>query len=282
MEKLFNKILVPVDFSSKSKSAVEKAVEIAKLYNCSIYLLHVVKVLPFASIGIAGGHMGTAPGLMGNKSELAFQMEKLVDYINVQSNNSIKVEYKILKGTWDETVIDLVHRYKFDLVLIGQKGRVIGKRNMLINPDKVAAKTNIAVITAPDNRRLTRLYSLVIPITDFLPVRKLMYGVYIASAYKTCINLLGIENERTRDKVKYYQEKAYKLISDNCDVSVELEMIQGHNVAEAVNQFAMLRSSDLVILNPGTETKMPGFFSSLLSNIIQKYASPPVLTVNPV
>ncbi|MEP7111136.1 MAG: hypothetical protein ABI760_24280 [Ferruginibacter sp.] len=76
-------------------------------------------------------------------------------------------------------------------------------------------------------------------------------------------------------------EKAYRLIIDNCKVKVEPEIILSENVAEAVNQFAMIKSADLVILNSGTETKMPSLFSFLLGNAIQKYTAPPVLTVNP-
>ncbi|MEO6546705.1 MAG: universal stress protein [Ferruginibacter sp.] len=282
MQKLFNKILVPVDFSSKSKNAVEKAVEIARQYDCSIYLLHVADLAPFALVA-SGGWSSTMPfQSIDNKSELELKLDNLLNYIHLISADPISVDYKILYGTWDEAIIDFVNQNSFDLVLIGQKRNIIGNRNMLVDPNKVAAKTNIAVITVPDNRRLTRLYSIVIPITDFLPVRKLMYGVYIASVFETTIKLLGIENKKTKDKVQYYIEKAYRLITDNCSVKVEPEIIVSQNVAEAVNQFAMMKYADLVILNPGTETKMPGFFSALLGNIIQKYATPPVLTVNPV
>src|SRR6188474_2417445 len=122
MQKLFNKIMVPIDFSSKSKSTVEKAVQIAKLYNCSIYLLHVLTASPFASIAVAEGHMAIPFNSIDNKSELEFQLEKLKNYIRLLSDGPIKVEYKILIGTWDDMIIDLVNQYKFDLLLIGQKG----------------------------------------------------------------------------------------------------------------------------------------------------------------
>ena len=46
MQKLFNKILVPVDFTERSEKAVEKAGEIAAQFNCSVYLLHVRYLSP--------------------------------------------------------------------------------------------------------------------------------------------------------------------------------------------------------------------------------------------
>ena len=282
MQKLFNKILVPVDFSSKSKPAVEKAIAIAVQYNCSIHLLHVVTIAPFSAVAMAGGHMAVPFDLIDNKQELEFQLEKLCKHIHFESDNSIKAEYTLLNGTWNDAVIDFVHKNKIDLVLIGQKGRVFRKRNMLLNPDLIAERADVPVITIPSNRRLTRLYSIVIPITDFLPVRKLLYGIYIAFNYNTTIKLLGIENSKTREKVQYYLAKASQLIRDNCNIKVEMETIVSENVAEAVNQFAILRAADLLILNPGAQTKMPGLLSSFLGNIIQKYSAPPVLTVNRV
>lgn len=281
MQKLFNKIIVPVDFTSRSRSAIEKAIEIAKQYNCSIHLLHVITVPAFAAVAMAEGHLSIPYNMVDNKPELEEQLKKLSRYISFISDNSIKAEYSIQKGTWDEVIIDMVNQGNYDLLLIGQKGSIIRKRKMMINPDKIAGRTNIPVITVPSNRRMTKLYSIVIPITDFLPVRKLMYGVYIAANHDTTVKLLGVENEHTKEKVQYYIDKARQVIRDNCDVRVETETIVSENVAEAVNQFAMQQAADLVILNPGTQTKMPGFFSSLLGNVIQKYSVPPVLTVSP-
>ncbi len=282
MQKLFNKILVPVDFTSHSKKAVERAVDIAKLYNCSIHLLHVVTISPFASVEIAKGNMAMSNHQINNKEVFEASLKQMCEQTQASSNNKLKVDFSLMKGNWDEVIISLVNENKFDLVLIGQKAKVLGKRNMMISPDNIASRTNIPVITVPANRRLTELFSIVIPVTDFLPVKKLMYGIYIASKYSTTIKLLGIGSEQTKDKVQYYLKKSYQLIHDNCSVKVELETIVSENVADAVTQFASTHSADLLIVNPGTQTKMPGFFSTLFGNVIQKYSTPPVLTVNPV
>jgi len=281
MQKLFNKILVPIDFSSKSKVAAEKAVDIAKQYDCSIHLLHVSSLSPFSAFGMTEGHLSIPFNLIDNKKELEFQLRRIYDRLQTISGNSIAADYTILSGTWDDSIIDFVNKNNFDLVLIGQKGMLMPKRKMAMNPDKIALKTDVPVITLPSNRRLTRLYSIVIPITDFLPIRKLMYGVYIASKFNTTIKLLAIQNPDTEDKVQKYLQKAYDLMRDICNVQVEKEVIDNDNVADAINQFSVANSADLIIVNPVTQTKMPGFFSVLFGNIIQKYSAPPVLTVNP-
>ena len=282
MQKLFNKILIPVDFTSKSKIAVEKGFDIAKQYQCSIQLLHVVPVSPFAAMAMTEGPMIIPIMQVENKAFIDNEFRKLIKSVKLLHGNNIEIESAILQGTWDEAIIDFANHNDFDLVLIGQQESKLLKRKMIINPDKIAAKANIPVITVPSNKRLTKLYSIVIPITDFLPVRKLMYGVYIASSFDTTVKLLGIQSASNHEKVQHYLQKALHLIQDNSKIKVEVETVESDNVADAVNQFTKKRNIDLLILNPDTQTKMPGWFSSFFGNIIQKYSAPPILTVNPV
>src|SRR5207237_2738847 len=107
-------------------------------------------------------------------------------------------------------IIDVVNPNNNDLVVIGQKSNFLQKRKMVINPDLIAEKTNAPVITIPSNRRLTRLYSIVIPITDFLPVRKLMYGVYIAINLDSTIILSGTTIIKPKAKVIHTLQKAHE------------------------------------------------------------------------
>jgi nucleotide-binding universal stress UspA family protein len=279
MQKLFNKILIPVDFSSKSKSVITKAVNLAKQYDCEIYLLHVITTSPFAAIASADGHMCIPYFAMSNREELESQLQKLCDQVRLISDHTLKIKYSLLKGIWESSLIEEVKRKKIDLVLIGQTERLNFKRKMLLNPDKIAEETRVPVITVPANHRMTKLYSILIPVTDFLPLRKLVYGIYIASVYNTTIKLLGIESYDTKEMVAQYLEKAVRFVKDHYHIMVEKETLCSDNIANTVNEVARREAADLVIVNPDSQTKMPGFLSSLFGNIMQKYSAPPVMTV---
>lgn len=282
MQKLFNKILVPIDFSAKSKKAIDKAMDMALEHNCTICLLSVVPITPLGALAVADGHFSVPIPLTNDNKELEYKLEKLVSYIYLHTGGTVEAQTRILFGSWNEAIIDFSYENNFDLVLIGQDDNILKKRRMKLNPDLIAKRTNIPVITIPSNKRITRLFSIVIPITDFLPIRKLMYGIYIASGYDTVVKLLGIENEKNHAKMDHYLQQAAKLIMENSGVKVNIEKIESENVAEGVERFTRKEHADLLILNPDTQTKMPGFFSSLFGNIIQKYSTPPVLTVNPI
>jgi len=278
MQKLFNKILVPVDCFSKSTRLLDEIIDIAFQYNCSIHLLYVVTPSLFDNLLFGSVKEELHDGLIENRKELESSMDKFYAYIKHSQKYNGTAAYSILKGNWTDCIAETVSKHKCDLVLIGQHSK-LRRRNIKINPDKIATDTGVPVITIPHNRRMTKLYSIVIPVTDFLPIRKLMYGIYMASCYKTTIKLLGVENEKTMTRVKYYLEKAYALITDNCNIPVDIKIIAARNVAGAVNEFSIMHSADLVIVNPGTQTKMPGLLSSLFGNILQRYSPLPVLTI---
>lgn len=280
MRKLFNKILVPVNFSSRSKRLVHIAADIARRYDCSIHLLHVVAHSPFSYLPFGNNYIYASDYDIDNKKEIESQMQKCGDAVNCKLDDENRCSFSIVKGSWNEGICQVVKDQNIDLVLIGQKP-LTAKRHMRVNPDTIATRTDCAVITIPVDRDITKIRSIVIPVTDFIPEKKLMYGAYVASVFHATIKLLGIENDKTKNSVGHLLKKSCNLLKNyNGDVTVHLEKRSGDNTAGTVNEFAGRSAADLIIVNPGTQTRMPGFLSALWGNILQRYSRLPVLTIN--
>jgi nucleotide-binding universal stress UspA family protein len=280
MQKLVNRILVPVDFSGRSKSVAEKAMEFAVQHKCIVHLLHVDGIGPLKGLMLTQGHLLSPLPQPDNYKELEYKIRNT--YLSDQSEDNPGTHITIRTGNWTDEIMEFVQAQKIDLVFIGQKSKFIGKRKLKFNPDKIASKTNIPVITVPANRKIIPMRSIVIPVTDFLPIRKIIYGIYFASGASCTIKLLGVSRAEEKEKALHYLVKASQLIKEHCVAKVQIENIISDNVASAIERYARAESADLVILNPGKQSAMPGFFSSFFKNIIQKYAAPPVLTLNPV
>lgn len=281
MKKLFNHILVPVDFSPASIDAIEKAVTIAVQCNCHIHLLHVLPVVASGAMVTPDGLFFRPPQFTEERKIFELKLEELTVQLKKRIGQHIDINHIVHYGEWTSSIIDIVNQLHIDMVLIGQKKIRKSKRSMFVDPNEIALKTNVAVITAPVNRRLTKLYSVAIPVTDFLPLRKIKYAVYMASTYHTTIKLVGIRNERNADKLEFYMNKADEYIR-TYRIGVESIILKKENVAEAINEFAEKHSVDLLILNPGRQTRMPGFLSALSGKTIQKYTASPVLAITPV
>jgi nucleotide-binding universal stress UspA family protein len=282
MEHLFHKILVPVDFSFRSVKAVEKALVTAAAYRCSVTLLHTVPLHPFAAIAVTEGHTLIPYELIDNRAEIEYQLVKMADRVLKRIATPVPIHLRVTRGSWDDAVIDCIKREQIDCVIVGQRSRFHRKRKLFLNPDKIAASTHIPVITVPLNKSLLAIKSIVIPVTDFLPKRKLMYGMYLASQSNATIELLGIDHSSHQPQHQSFLLKAYSILTEEYGLKTTMSTVEGKSTAKAVYDYTQTHNTDLVVLNPGVQTIMPGWWSSLFTNIIQKYSGPSVLTVTPV
>ncbi|RZL97369.1 MAG: universal stress protein [Pedobacter sp.] len=216
MKKLFNKILIPTYLNGGSAMLLETAADIAVHYNCSLHLVHVV---PFDATSIAIGTSGVVipQDIIPDRAELEARLNELCISITAGRKTTLQTGYSLVKGTWNEVIIDMVKRDRYDLVLIAKKKGLIQKLKDNIDPDNIAHSSNVPVISIPGKTRLTALHSIIVPVTDFLPVTKLIYGIYLSRCYHTTLRLLGIDNEQNKDRLQYYLTKAYGLVKDNCN-----------------------------------------------------------------
>ncbi len=280
MQKLFNDILVPIDFSKDSRATFEKVIELANKYDCNIHLFHVITISHSQTAGLSKENKFSVIGFINKHEQYAAKLEALKNKYKDQLKNERSINIYLEKGFWDECIINFVSQNKIDVVMIGPE---LNKGKTFFNVNKIAEEINIPVITIPNNRRLVSLMSVVIPVTDFLPVKKLMYGVYVAQNDHATIRLLGIEDQMDQEqsrKVHYYLQKSFQLIRDNCKVPVEMATASGRTITEAINHYAYKNPMDLIIVNPGKKNELPGSVISFLGKIFQRISVPSVLTIS--
>jgi nucleotide-binding universal stress UspA family protein len=281
VEKLFHKILVPVDFSPETLFIVHKAVELAREYSCQIHLLHV------SSDQWSPAMKSSVNDLLNelddsSEDDIHFNMTALADYIKNISNQEIEATFSQKKGKWNQEIIKTVDQVKCDLVLIARQEENRSGKKLEVDIDKIATRTDIPVISIPFGRRLTHIYSVLIPVTDFLPLRKLIYGAYIASSNQASIRLLGVEAPHTRGRIRHFLKTSYELIHENSPVYVSIALTETGNVAAAVDALAREEATDLILVNPKEQTEMPWQTFRHHDKTLAAVSSSPVLIVNPI
>lgn len=277
MQKLFNNILVPVNTSSPEKR-VEKAVELANIYNCNIHLLSIShssgsnglagKIVRMFSLAKKTGEQKTGEHLQTLSKKFQHQLHK-----------GLKIFSHSEQGNKNEVAIDYILSNKIDLVVDTIDPGYFKKKPSGFDVNLIAGKTSAAVITVPEGRLIHRLYSIVIPVTDSIPLKKLMYGIYMARYYNITFHLLGITHEHDSDynqKVEKYLHRSYRLIRDHCDVPVDMIRRSGTDVIEVAREYSVNNNADLVIVSPDRKK------IDWLSDIMQKKIYPPVLTISSI
>ena len=117
--KAYEKILVPVDFTSHSAEAIRRAVDLAQHYSASLTLIYVYEPLDYAlPEGYALYTPEQAGQLMGEFKE---RLRKMVH--DLEGLGMSGVESHVLNGSAAIEIVDFAKQNAFDLIIMGTHGR---------------------------------------------------------------------------------------------------------------------------------------------------------------
>jgi nucleotide-binding universal stress UspA family protein len=240
----FNNILIPVDFSMNTETAVNKALGLVGTEETVIHLLHVVR-----------------PGHRALSQFKGWVVERDLGQLkfNIQLEHpKTRVKTHILKGySIQQTIIECAGMLNPDLIIIGKQHNrrrwVLSRR---ISPDVVAKKSNCPVLTAKPGSVDSRTKVIVIPIRDFLPERKLEWAVLMAKKYKAQVHLLAIREHAAEKEGLLSQVflKAYHHLREKLHHPIEYSTTNRHNPAKAALSYAEFIMADMILVNPDTES----------------------------
>ncbi len=117
--KLFEKILVPTDFSSHAALAVQTAADLSRRYDASLTLIYVLE--PMASFLPAGYPMFIGPQL----DPLFAELEKLLAEAKraAEGAGAVRVTTNLLHGFAPGEICELATSAAHDLIVMGTHGR---------------------------------------------------------------------------------------------------------------------------------------------------------------
>jgi nucleotide-binding universal stress UspA family protein len=120
------KILVPVDFSSGSERAVEKAAELATLLDASIELMHVYQLPVFA---LPDSSITVSPTYIADLTDRAQQA--LNKYRDELSARGLPSATKLVEGMPAQAIVDHANDISAEMIVMGTHGHGGFKRFLL-------------------------------------------------------------------------------------------------------------------------------------------------------
>lgn len=150
---MYEKILVPVDFTDKTSKALNVAKQIASVTGAEISLIHVVKAALTVYLDELGLYKSKAPGGQKFLDEVIEKNEKKMErYVEKLSNEGIKISYKLKVDSSPDKIAELVTEEGFDLTIVGnyehQRFDEFLKRT---HPERIAKLAMNPVITVNQN-----------------------------------------------------------------------------------------------------------------------------------
>ncbi|XPV77464.1 MAG: universal stress protein [Desulfovibrio sp.] len=111
----YQKILIPVDGSIHSKSALKEAVELAKLSNGELLVLHCQRTVPL-SLG--------EPNVQQFIEKLKKKSDEVLNPLDeMLTTAGVSYELRTIGGETATVIADVAKRENFDLIILGSKGK---------------------------------------------------------------------------------------------------------------------------------------------------------------
>lgn len=144
--KLFQKILVPTDFSPHAQAALDLATELAKTCGAALCVLHAYDVIPYTLP--EGMPLYDAGQLERMRQELGKQLALAKQ--SVEKAGVREVDTKLCQGQTYAEIISAAESWGADVIVMGTHGRT-GLAHLLLGStaEKVVRKSPCAVITVP-------------------------------------------------------------------------------------------------------------------------------------
>lgn len=118
--KPYQTILVPVDGSENSQSALAHAIYLAKQCNASLHLLHVVNLA--AALSLSGYDQGHYALLKEVQDALKATGKKVLDEAAAKIPPAVKHGTSLEMGAPGQVIIDYADKCKANLIVMGSRG----------------------------------------------------------------------------------------------------------------------------------------------------------------
>jgi len=263
MKKLFNNILVHIDREGQAGEALQEALRIGGQWQCHVHLLYSA----------------------GARKDLMERYRPL--------ENTVPMTFFELQGPPEKNIIEYCLRHEIDLILLEREKRPfwqVFRRRDDISIEGLLKKVRCPVLTVFGQPVLSSIRNIVLPVGQGLPMRKLLFATFLARIAGSTIHLVSIDG-RSGETSKASGEnlyRSYRLLRENTSLPVECMKMPGENLADEAWRYAKEIKADLILIHPGKESLLSGFFKGfftrplyeLYSRALFNVSRIPVLTIS--
>lgn len=240
-------ILVPVDFSDNSKSALDYAILLAKKLSMELTLLHVFQ------------------SSMAELSDAEKELE-LWKAAVISSEGSLKCKTILVeKGDLTEEIIKLINNNTADLVVMGTKG-ITGLAEVFLgsNTARVIERASCPVIAIPQDYLFTEIKKIVFA-TNYhdSDVPSIRFMVKLSKLFDAELIVVHVADGERKLKLEedlstYFMEQVKKSVTYD---KMRFQLLKDDNVENALYEFINKQRADLLAIS--SEDRM---FTGLLLN----------------
>jgi len=272
------KIMVPVDFSDSSKTAVSEARSMAGFFKAKLHLVHVVDPREYYLLA-PHEELLMIPSEVDIEKNSAKRLQQMK--ASMAKDHSIDPDVQVLSGDIHHSIVDYAKENGIDLIVMGTHG-ASGFKELFLgsNAQKVVTLSEKPVLTLQKDK--TGFKNILLPIDNSAHSReKVNIAVAIARSYTSKVHILGLPDSDEEEEMNKFRVKL-KSVEENVsaeNLSFKTLIMQGDSLAAIALDYAEKNKCDLIVINTGHESKLTGIFLGAFAQQIVNHSKVPVLSV---
>lgn len=272
------KIIVPVDFSEYSERALETAAFIAKKYDSTIIVVHMLE-LSNAIISIPQTYINEETAFYFKLAEKKFDV-----FLNKPYLKGVKVTPAIKHYKLFNEINDLAKNENADLIVMGSHGAT-GLKELFVgsNTEKVVRHSSTPVLVIKNNA-INSDFKKAVFACDFsndyvVPYQK---AKELLNMLNCKLQLLHVNTPYTRFKsTKENQKKVASFLQQaegNIDQMNDIAFVSDYTIEEGILEYANANNIDLIVMPTHGKKGLSHFIDGSISEDVANHATLPVMT----
>lgn len=269
------KIIVPIDFSKESYKGLKMAIIYANKFNADIEMVFVIRK--------KSGRFHVEYENLYNAAIEEF--EQIVDTYKPQLTGKCTLSYIIKHGKIHEEVAHQAEAFDDSIIICSTNGEsgfaeyVIGS-----NAYKIVQETNRPVITVTDDKYISNIEKIVMPLDITKETReKIPLVAEIAKAFNSEVHIIKVTsstNNGIHNKLKMYATQA-KRYFDEHQVKYQSSLLVGDNITDLAIEYAETVHADLIAIMTEQTTALKNFLLGSYAYQMLNNSPIPVLSITP-
>lgn len=278
----FKNILIPVDSLYNAQIAVDKALELSEAGETTIYLVAIIKYESFWH-KLIYTNTQKQPRLNRKKELARKKLETLREKIYDVVPQILVKTIVIAETTISNNLLRFVQEQEIDLVIATNQQQKTGfsffRKNI---HEDLSVKANLAVLTVTKGCLNHPIKSIVLPVTSFVPERKIHMALAFSKKFNAHIHLVTIlDSNDVNTKIRidaFYL--TYKILSE-LGHSPQYKILHGNDSDMSLVRYANQVKADMILVNPEKKKMIPGFFQGKITDMMQPLSALHILTLKP-
>ena len=223
--KLYN-ILVPIDFTTRNKWAIAKAIELSNSFHCNIHLVYVNS----SANSFMGRHI--------NNETVFKKLEQVKTLYKNQLCGEGDLETRVLQGNVQKQLLNYIEQYEMDLVITGLSKINFAHRIISsVSISRLAKKANIPVLAVRSGGLVCHFKKIVLPVSGEVPIRQIRFAALLGRAFKSTVYFVSLR-KNADDTTKGILDKALEMVQSISTIPVQCVLLEGQNLAKSTLEFS--------------------------------------------